>query len=107
MNKVRKKVKKIKGRYSRTRTPNLSGPTGIISDPGDVANTFCETLSAMSRGSNSLQFLKIKKSVERVPPYFEGAEEDYNMHFTLAEIRNALKHSSNTAAGVDQIYLEC
>ena len=68
INKVWKKGKKIEGRYFGTRTLVSAGPTGIISDPGDMANTFCEILSVMPPCSNSLQFLQYKRKVEHAPP---------------------------------------
>ena len=107
MNKVWKKVKRIEGRYSVTRTHVLSNSTCIISDLGDIANLFCKKFSVISHGSNFPQFLQNKRRVERALSYFEGRKEDYNMHFTLVEMRNALNHFSNTAAGDDQIYFIC
>lgn len=105
INKVWEKVNKIAGKYSNRHTPILKNNQETISDPIEIANMFGRSLSNISKGSQHNEFLRIKEKAESRPvqyPQDDGSE--YNIPFTKQELYNALKHSSNTAAGEDRIY---
>ena len=105
INKVWEKVNKISGKYSNRHTPVLRNNQEIVSDPAAVADIFGESLSNISRGSQNSEFLKIKRKAESVPIQYPPDDgSDYNNVFTITEMENALKHSSDSAAGEDRIY---
>lgn len=105
INEVWNRVKKIKGRYNGQTQPVLQGPDGIVTDPALVANMFGESISNISLGWQTPQHNQAKQRLERSRVIFPNdGGEDYNCAFTSLEYENALKLSSNSAAGEDKIY---
>lgn len=105
INKVWQRVKKIQGRYVGMHRPVLQGTAGLVTDPKEVANIFGEALSNISRGPQSPTFLRYKRNMEASPVNFPDDDgSDYNIFFTQAEMTAALRSSSNTAAGGDNIH---
>ncbi|GFS51092.1 uncharacterized protein TNIN_42711 [Trichonephila inaurata madagascariensis] len=68
----------------------------------DIANTLAETFAKTSSCDNyNPAFQALKRREERVKLNFSSSnEEGYNSLLTLLELRVALHHSSNTAAGL-------
>ncbi|GBL72146.1 hypothetical protein AVEN_115144-1 [Araneus ventricosus] len=90
-------------------SPNISflNQNGqIISDSKEIANIIGQTLSEISRETsypNDFIIFKMceeQKSVDFLPSY----AEDYNSAFSYHELKNALRKSSPTSPGPDQIH---
>ena len=105
INKVWAKIKKIQGRYGGMRRPVLRHDNTLYTDPRDVANLFARNMSVVSQGLQTPAFqnhkIRQESSLIAFPPD-DGS--DYNVPFTLAELREALRRCSNTAAGDDGIH---
>ena len=105
INKVWKKIKKIQGRFGSIQRPVLHHNNTLHTEPQDVANTFAHNLSNVSQGLQDPAFLKLKKRQESVPITFgQDDGSDYNISFTMTELRESLRKCSNTAAGEDEIH---
>ena len=103
--KIWKRISRILGKRTGMHRPILENDNGNITDPKEVANTFGEHMSDISEGSQIPQFQRIKQRVERRPISFTGGDdEDYNVPLTMSELDNALKLSSNTSPGEDEVY---
>lgn len=103
INKIWKKIDKIRGKFTPPSLPVLKQNNIEITDPTIVGNIFGQSLSDISKGSQHPDFLRIKESSR--PPIIEGNDNaDYNIPFTMAEYNNAMKLSHNSAAGEDCIH---
>ncbi|GFV56078.1 RNA-directed DNA polymerase from mobile element jockey, partial [Trichonephila clavipes] len=72
----------------------------------DIANTLAETFAKSSSCDNyTPAFQALKRREERVKLDFSSSnEEGYNTPLTLLELRAALHHLGNTAAGPDRLH---
>ena len=77
----------------------------LYTDLRDVANLFAQNMSVVSQGLQMPAFrnhkIRQESSLIAFPPD-DGS--NYNVPFTLAELREALRRCSNTAAGDDGIH---
>ena len=105
INKVWNMVKKIQGRYGGSRRPVLQVDDKLISDPHEVANLFAQNLSEVSRSLQKATFVTHKNKQEAMKITFNDDDDsEYNVPFSMAELVEALKGCSNTAAGDDCIH---
>ena len=104
INKVWKKVQKIKGKYKPTPMPVLKDDNdNMVTNPKDVANIIGESLSNISKGSTDRSFMQIKSNTR--PIIFGNSNvEEYNIPFTTNEYQHALSKTNSSASGEDLIH---
>ena len=87
------------------RRPVLCHDNTLFTDPHHVANIFAHSTSVVSQGLQTAAFqnhtLQHESSLISFP-LDDGS--DYNVPFTLVELKEALRMCSNTAAGDDGIH---
>ena len=102
-------IRKISG---KTKSPsynhlNTSRETKATSKE-DIANTFGETFLKNSSSRNYLEkFKNVKKHQEKNRINFKSLNnEEYNNHFNLLELKDAIQKSHDTATGPDEIHYQ-
>ena len=107
--KVWNMIRKISG---KTKSPsythlNTSRETKATSKE-DIANTFGETFLKNSSSRNYLEkFKNVKKQQEKNKINFKSLNnEEYNNHFNLLELKDAIQKSHDTATGPDEIHYQ-
>ena len=107
--KVWNMIRKISG---KTKSPsythlNTSRETKATSKE-DIANTFGETFLKNSSSRNySEKFKNVKKQQEKNKINFKSLNnEEYNNHFNLLELKDAIQKSHDTATGPDEIHYQ-
>ena len=96
----------------KTKSPsythfNTSRETKAISKE-DIANTFGETFLKKSSSRNYLEKCRnVKKHQEKYIINFKSLNnEEYNSHFNLLELKDAIQKSHDTATGPDEIHYQ-
>lgn len=99
-------IKKIKGKNTGSSTHHLKIADTLITDKKEVSNLLASTIEKNSSSSNkSIPFLKNKQNSEKNPPSFTSDDtEDYNLPFTLDELKTALLSCSDSAPGSDEVH---
>ena len=107
--KVWNMIRKISG---RTKSPsythlNTSRETKATSKE-DISNTFGETFLKNSSSRNYLEkFKNVQKHQEKNKINFKSLNnEEYNNHFNILELKDAIKKSHDTATGPDEIHYQ-
>ena len=107
--KVWNMIRKISG---KTKSPsythlNTSRKTKATSKE-DIANTFGETFLKNSSSRNYLEkFKNVQKHQEKNIINFKALNnEEYNNHFNILELKDAIKKSHDTASGPDEIHYQ-
>ena len=107
--KVWNMIRKISG---KTKSPsythlNTSRETKATSKE-DIANTFGETFLKNSSARNYLEkFKNVQKHQEKNKINFKSLNnEEYNNHFNILELKDAIKKSHDTATGPDEIHYQ-
>ena len=102
-------IRKISG---KTKSPsythlNTSRETTATSKE-DIANTFGETFLKNSSSRNYLEkFKNVQKHQEKNKINFKSLNnEEYNNHFNILELKDAIKKSHDTATGPDEIHYQ-
>ncbi|GBN23768.1 hypothetical protein AVEN_104381-1 [Araneus ventricosus] len=100
------KVRKIFGCYSDTQNISfLNYNVQVISDAKEIGNAIGQTLSEISSESSyPNDFIALKKCEQKLVDFLPSFAEDYNFTFSYHELENALRKSSPTAPGPDQIH---
>ena len=88
------KVKKFSGKFTPSPPPSIKFPGGISTDPVVVADALGEHFSKVSSRSNYPE--EFFSSVSEPDLNFNSDNtEDYNLPFSLKELRSALSSTSN------------
>ena len=102
----------IRNISGKTKSPsythlNTSRETKATSKE-EIANTFGETFLKNSSSRNYLEkFKNVKKQQEKNKINFKSLNnEEYNNHFNLLELKDAIKKSHDTATGPDEIHYQ-
>ena len=107
--KVWNMIRKISGKTKSPRYTHLntSRETKATSKE-DIANTFGETFLKNSSSRNYLEkFKNVKKQQEKNKINFKSLNnEEYNNHFNLLELKDAIQKSHDTATGPDEIHYQ-
>ena len=106
MEKIWKRVQKIKGKFTRRPPPLLNNAYGIeTQNPNETSNIFGEAFASISATENYTQnFQRYKRTQERKHINFtSNNEEPYNTPFSVEELNHALATTNETAPGYDQI----
>ena len=100
------KVKKIQGSYIRPALPVLKVRDQLVATPLEAANCLAESFAHLTSGSSySNNFKAHKASSEKSKIKFEPSlEEAYNILFSPAELKSALKDSRDGTPGSDNIH---
>ena len=108
LNEVFNRIKKIQGRYKPRSLPILESNHGTIIDSYRVANALAENFSRISSSRNyPMPFNTQRIQIERRRITFTtDSTESYNVLFSLAELKTALKETKNSACGDDGIYYQ-
>ena len=102
-------LRRIKGKKGGPSLQHLHDDNGTpLTDKKAIANLLASTLEKNSSSGNvNSQFRKIKDNAERKPIDFSSdCSEKYNLPFTLMELKEALRKSGETAAGLDNIHYQ-
>ena len=104
--KVWNTIKKIKGKSTCPSVHHLKLSDTLITDKKAVSNLLASTIEKTASPSNrSPAFLKNEKSKGKKPPNFTSDNtENYNLPFTLDELKTALLNCSDSAPGPDEIH---
>ena len=105
--KVWKAIRKIGGKR-QGHIQHLRVGTEQISDPKDIADTLAKNISNISSEERySKEFAKTKREAEKIPLDFSSENsEDYNLPFSLHELKAALAGAGDTATGIDDIHYQ-
>ena len=107
--KVWNMIRKISG---KTKSPNYTHLNTTretkATSKEDIANTFGETFLKNSSSRNYLEkFKNIQKQQEKNKINFKSLNnEEYNNHFNLLELKDAIQKSHDTATGPDEIHYQ-
>ena len=102
-------VRKISGKNSTSTTKHLIKPDGNkATERQDIADTLAEEIKNNSSSQNySPKFQKIKASREKRKLNFKSSNlEDYNIPFTMTELKDSLNKAHDTATGPDEIHYQ-
>ena len=106
MSKIWHRVGRVLGRRQALPRPVLETDAGLLSAPAEVADAFGAALSSVCQGSQDPLFLRHKLQAESAPVTFPPNDTAaYNKQFTLSELSNAFRKSSNKAPGEDNVPL--
>ena len=106
--KVWKAIRKIKGNGGCNSVNHLKVNGNLITDKKEVAEVLAKNLSKISSTDNySDEFQKIKMLKEKQCLDFSSKnEEEYNLPFSVTELRQLLQRANNSATGLDQVYYQ-
>ena len=97
------RIRKLQGKFSPSPLPILRVDDLLLSDAGEVAETFGRHFSNISSALHySPAFRNIRNSTTVVPPVSSNSEF-YNLPFTMEELDHAISLSSPTSPGEDEI----
>ena len=102
-------IRRIKGKKGGPSLQHLHDDGGTpLTDKKAIANLLASTLEKNSSCHNlNPTFRKVKDNEERKPIDFSSdGLENYNLPFTLMELKEALRKSGETAAGSDNIHYQ-
>ena len=101
-------IRKINGKSGSPTLQHLHANGSTITDKKEVANLLASMLEEISSEANINPLfgrLKAQKERERLD-FSKDQSEDYNQMFTLSELKESLKKSKDTAAGLDGIHYQ-
>jgi ribonuclease HI len=106
--KVWKTIGRMKRKSTRFPVQALKKDSNIITDKKAVANLLAETISFNSSSEHySSDFQREKSRRESKPCNFSSDnQEDYNIPFSMQELKTALLKSNNSAPGPDSIHYQ-
>ena len=101
-------IKGIAGKNNSAPIKHLSSDGIKITDKKDIAGKLAENFSENSSSKNyKKQFQTIKRNAEKCKLKFNSNNsEEYNLPFSLVELKNSIQKSHNTAVGPDEIHYE-
>ena len=106
--KVWKVIRKIKGKGSRAAVQCLKQHGETITDKKKVANLLASTIHHNSSTEHySPKFQNLKQKAEQKSCSFQSDNsENYNIPFTLNELKDSILKSNNSASGPDDIHYQ-
>jgi len=101
-------IRKILGKKSNPHVSQLKVNNSFITNKKEIADTIGETISQHSSSTNySTEFQRFKDQKEKTRLNFNSSNhENYNMPFTIRELKESLKCASDTAVGPDDIHYQ-
>ena len=106
--KVWKAIRKIKGKGGCNSVNHLKVNGNLITDKKEVAEVLAKNLSKNSSTDNySDEFQRIKTLKEKRRLDFSSKnEEEYNLPFSVTELRQSLQRANDSATGLDQVHYQ-
>ena len=106
--KVWKAIRKIKGKGGCNSVNHLKVNGNFITDKKEVAEVLGKNLSKNCLPDNySDEFQRIKTLKEKRRLDFSSKnEEEYNLPFSVTELRQSLQRANDSATGLDQVYYQ-
>ena len=104
--KVWKAIRKIKGKRGSSSVGHLRENGNLITDKKQIANLLASNISKNSSTENySPCFQKIKEVKEDKRLNFSSDnQEEYNLSFSLTELKQSLQKSYDSATGLDEVH---
>ena len=100
-------MRKISSKSQSTGIKLLEINSTKITNKIEIANTLAETFSKISKIEGNKEFQTIKEKAEKHKLNFTGNNSEYyNTLFTLSELKESIKSSHSTSAGLDEIQYE-
>ena len=106
--KVRKAIRKIKGKGGCNSVNRLKVNSNLITDKKEVAEVLAKNLSkisSMDYYSDEFQRIKMLKEKRRLD-FSSKDEEEYNLSFSVTELRQSLQRANDSATGLDQVHYQ-
>ena len=103
--KVWKAIRKIKGKGACNSVNHLKVNGNLITDKKEVAEILAKNLSKYSSTENypdEFQRIKILKEKRRLD-FSSKNEEEYNLPFSVTELRQSLQRANDSVTGLDQV----
>ena len=98
-------VRKILGKKHNSHVSQLKVNNSFITNKKDIADVIGKTISQNSSSTNySAEFQRIKNQKEL--NFNSSNHENYNMQFTIRELKESLKSASDTSVGPDDIHYQ-
>ena len=106
--KVRKAIRKIKGKGGCNSINHLKVNCNLFTDKKEVAEVLAKNLSKKLLTDNySDEFQRIKMLKEKRHLDFSSKnEEEYNLPFSAAELKQSLQRANDSATGLDQVHYQ-
>ena len=106
--KVWKAIRKIKGKGGCNSINPLKVNGNLITDKKEVAEVLAKNLSKNSLTDNySDEFQRIKMLKEKRHLDFSSKnEEEYNLPFSVAELKQSLQRANDSATSLDQVHYQ-
>ena len=106
--KVWKAIRKIKGKGGCNSINHLKVNGNLITNKKEVAEVLAKNLSKHSSTDNySDEFQRIKMLKEKQHLDFSSKnEEEYNLPFSVAELKQSLQRANDSATGLDQVHYQ-
>ena len=106
--KVWKAIRKIKGKGGCISVNHLKVNGNLITNKKEVAEVLAKNLSKNSSTDNySDEFQRIKTLKEKRHLDFSSKnEEEYNLPFSVTELRHLLQRANGSATGLDQVHYQ-
>jgi len=101
-------VRKISGKSNFSGIKQIEKDGAIITDVKNISNVLAETMSNNSSSSNyTTKFQKHKFQKEKTPLHFDSDNnENYNIPFTIKELKDSLNKAHDTSVGPDGIHYQ-
>ena len=101
-------IRRIKGKRGGPSLQHLDAGGTTLTNKKDIANLLASTLERNSSIEKLNPIFKtVKGQAERRPLDFSSdGSEEYNLPFTMYELREALRRSGDTAAGLDNVHYQ-
>ena len=101
-------IRKIQGKNIRQPAKHLQTPTGLITDPTDIASTLAQSISFNSSTQHySPTFQQHKGRTELQEVVFPPTDdESYNTYITHAELKEAIGHAHDSTPGPDSVHYQ-
>ena len=106
--KIWKAIRKIKGKGGCNSVKHLKVNGNLITDKKEVAEVLAKNLSKNSSTDNySDEFQRIKTLKEkRCLDFSSKNEEEYNLPFSVTELRQSLQRASDSTTCLDQVHYQ-
>ena len=101
-------VRGITGKTKAAPVKHLSSNSIEVTEEKDIVEKLAEKFSENSSSKNyNSQFQRVKENAEKNKLKFDSDNsEEYNIPFSLVELKNSIQKSHNTAVGPDNIHYE-
>jgi potassium voltage-gated channel Eag-related subfamily H protein 8 len=101
-------VRKISGNVPSTTVHHLIDKNTRITDITEIANTLGKTFANISSTDHyTAEFLQVKRKAEEMHTSFTSDNsEPYNLPITMVELEDALRNTSESSPGPDNIHYQ-